>query len=157
MRVGAGFDVHPLAAPGPLVLGGVRIEHHRGLVGHSDADVLLHAVCEALLGAIGQGDLGHHFPDDDPRYRGAASSRLLAEVVDMVRRRGYEVENLDATVIAQAPRLHPHLPEMRRRIAQWLGVPEDRVNVKAKSPEGIGALGAEAAIAAQAVVLLRRR
>jgi len=157
VRVGIGFDIHPLVSGRPLVLGGVRIEHVRGLMGHSDADVLLHAVCEALLGAVGEGDLGRHFPDADPRHQGVASSVLLQAVMEVVWRRGYEVENLDATVIAQTPRLSPHLVEMRRRIAALLEVPEDRVNVKAKSPEGIGALGAGAAIAAQAVVLLRER
>jgi len=151
-RVGFGFDLHPLAAGRPLVLGGVTVEFDRGLAGHSDADVLSHAVGEALLGALALGDLGRHFPDTDPRYRGISSLTLLRHVVELVRARGGRLVNVDATVLAQAPRLALLLPEMAKRLADVLGLEIDRVSVKAKSPEGLGLLGRQEGMAAMAVV-----
>jgi len=151
-RVGFGFDVHPLAHGRPLVLGGVTVEFERGLAGHSDADVLSHAVGEALLGALALGDLGRHFPDTDPRYRGISSLRLLRSVVELVAARGGRLVNVDATVLAQAPRLAPLLPEMAKRLADALGLEVDRVSVKAKSPEGLGLVGRQEGMAAMAVV-----
>ncbi len=151
-RVGFGFDLHPLAAGRPLVLGGVTVDFDRGLAGHSDADVLSHAIGEALLGALALGDLGRHFPDTDPRYRGISSLRLLRNVVDLVTARGGRLVNVDATVLAQAPRLAPLLPEMAKRLAETLGLEADRVSVKAKSPEGLGLVGRQEGMAAMAVV-----
>jgi 2-C-methyl-D-erythritol 2,4-cyclodiphosphate synthase len=154
-RVGQGFDAHRLVAGRPLVLGGVEVPHDRGLEGHSDGDALLHAVADALLGALGEGDLGAHFPSSDPSLAGIASGELLARVVERVRAAGLEIGNLDATVIAECPRLGPWLPKMRGTLAQLLGAPEERINVKVKSTDGLGALGREEGIAALAVVLLR--
>lgn len=151
-RVGFGFDLHPLAAGRPLVLGGVTVEFERGLAGHSDADVLSHAVGEALLGALALGDLGRHFPDTDPRYRGISSLTLLRSVIELVASRGGRLVNVDATVLAQAPRLAPLLPEMVKRLADALGLAVERVSVKAKSPEGLGLVGRQEGIAAMAVV-----
>jgi len=151
-RVGFGFDLHPLAHGRPLVLGGVTVDFDRGLAGHSDADVLSHAVGEALLGALALGDLGRHFPDTDPRYRGISSLRLLQNVVELVTARGGRLVNVDATVLAQAPRLAPLLPEMAKRLAETLGLEVDRVSVKAKSPEGLGLVGRQEGMAAMAVV-----
>lgn len=153
-RVGLGFDVHPFASGRLLVLGGVEVPAERGLGGHSDADVLSHAVADALLGALALGDLGRHFPDSDPRFRGASSLALLAEVVTRVRARGGRVVNVDATVVAEAPRLAPHLDDMRVRLAETLGVAGDRVSVKAKHAESLGALGRQEGVAAMAVALV---
>jgi 2-C-methyl-D-erythritol 2,4-cyclodiphosphate synthase len=136
----------------PLILGGVTVESELGLEGHSDADVLTHAVSEALLGALALGDLGRHFPDTDPRWAGVSSLKLLAEVVELVRRRGGRLVNVDATVLAQAPRLAPYLDEMAKRLADILGLTIDTVSVKAKSPEGLGLVGRREGIAAMAVV-----
>jgi len=151
-RVGFGFDLHPLVAGRPLVLGGVTVPGDRGLGGHSDADVLSHAVAEALLGALALGDLGRHFPDTDPRWRGISSLVLLRHVHALVGARGGTLVNVDATLLAQAPRLAPQLGEMAARLAETLGLPLQRVSVKAKSPEGLGLLGREEGIAAMAVV-----
>jgi 2-C-methyl-D-erythritol 2,4-cyclodiphosphate synthase len=151
IRVGLGFDVHPLRPGRPLVLGGVSLESDLGLEGHSDADVLTHAVAEALLGALALGDLGRHFPDSDPRYRGVSSLRLLGEALALVQARGGRLLNVDATVLAQSPRLAPHLPEMARQLADVLGLPAEAVSVKAKSPEGLGLVGRREGIAAMAV------
>jgi 2-C-methyl-D-erythritol 2,4-cyclodiphosphate synthase len=151
-RVGFGFDLHPLAAGRPLVLGGVTIEADRGLAGHSDADVLSHAVGEAMLGALALGDLGRHFPDTDARYRNISSLTLLRHVVELLAERGGRLVNVDATLLAQAPRLAPLLPEMAKRLAETLGLAVDRVSVKAKSPEGLGLLGRQEGMAAMAVV-----
>jgi 2-C-methyl-D-erythritol 2,4-cyclodiphosphate synthase len=156
-RVGFGFDLHPLVAGRPLVLGGVTVPSAVGLDGHSDADVLTHAVGEALLGALALGDLGRHFPDTDPRWRGVSSLRLLSEVMALVRSRGAALLNVDATVLAQAPKLAPHLPEMAKRLADVLGIPLERTSVKAKSPEGLGLLGRREGIAAMAVVSVEVR
>ncbi len=151
-RSGFGFDIHPLVPGRPLVLGGVTVPSELGLGGHSDADVLSHAIGEALLGALALGDLGRHFPDTDPRYRGISSLTLLREVVALVTARGARVVNVDATVIAQAPRLATLLPEMAKRLADTLGIPLDATSVKAKSPEGLGVLGRGDGMAAMAVV-----
>jgi len=153
-RIGHGFDAHPFESGRELRLGGVAVPHARGLKGHSDADVLLHAVANALLGAIAAGDLGRHFPASDARYRGADSAALLTNVVGRVRRAGYVVANLDATVVAQEPRLAPFITAMEERIGQLLGAPPGTINVKASSPEGLGALGRGDGVAAWAVVLL---
>lgn len=151
-RVGFGFDLHPLVASRPLILGGVTVASDVGLDGHSDADVLSHAIGEALLGALALGDLGRHFPDTDPRYRGISSLVLLGHVIELVRGRGGVLVNVDATVLAQAPKLAPHLPEMAKRLSGVLGIPIDRMSVKAKSPEGLGLVGRREGIAAMAVV-----
>ena len=151
-RVGLGIDLHPLVAGRPLVLGGVTVPSELGLDGHSDADVLTHAVCEGLLGALALGDLGRHFPDTDPRYRHIASLTLLEEVKALVEGRGARIVNVDATVLAQSPRLAPFLPEMAKRLADTLGLDSSRVSVKAKSPEHLGSLGRRDGIAALAVV-----
>ena len=156
-RSGFGFDLHPLVAGRPLVLGGVTVPSDAGLDGHSDADVLSHAVAEALLGALALGDLGRHFPDTDPRWRGISSLLLLGHVVELVRGRGGSLVNVDATVLAQAPKLAPHLPEMAKRLSDVLGIPAERVSVKAKSPEGLGLLGRREGIAAMAVVSVEVR
>ena len=151
-RVGLGFDLHPLARGRALVLGGVTIPSEAGLAGHSDADVLSHAVGEALLGALALGDLGRHFPDTDPRYHGISSLKLLERVLALVGTRGGRLVNVDATVLAEAPALAPFLPEMAKRLADVLGLGVDAVSVKAKSPEGLGLLGRREGIAAMAVV-----
>ena len=150
--MGLGFDLHPLVAGRPLVLGGVTVPAELGLGGHSDADVLAHAVGEALLGSLALGDLGRHFPDTDPRYKGVSSLALLQAVMELVRGRGGRLVNVDATVLAQAPRLAPLLPEMAKRLADTLGIRADAVSVKAKSPEGLGLLGRKEGMAAMAVV-----
>ncbi len=154
LRIGEGWDVHALVVGRPLIIGGVRIPHHLGLLGHSDADVLLHAITDALLGAAALGDIGRHFPDTDPAFRGADSSALLAEAVRRVRAAGFEIVNLDSTVIAQAPKLAPHIAAMVAQIAQTLGVAPGQVNVKAKTAERLGPVGQELSIEACAVVLL---
>ncbi len=154
MRIGEGFDVHRLVAGRRLVLGGVEIEHDRGLEGHSDADVLAHAVADALLGAIGAGDLGTHFPSSDARWRDAAGERLVGEVLRRVSEAGYRIGNVDATVIAQEPLLMPWLGAIRSGLARMLSVEEARLNVKLKSADRLGAIGRGEGIAARAVVLL---
>ena len=156
-RVGTGFDSHRLVPGRPLVLGGVKIPFDRGLEGHSDGDCLLHAVCDALLGAAAAGDLGGHFPSTDPRWKGASSLSFLEEVVRVVREKGYAVENLDVTVIAERPAFAPHIQDMRAGLGRALGIGIERVSVKAKTADGMGALGRGEGIAAQAVVLLRRK
>jgi 2-C-methyl-D-erythritol 2,4-cyclodiphosphate synthase len=154
MRIGSGFDVHAFGPGDSVMLGGVRVAHTHGVVAHSDGDVVLHALCDALLGAAGLGDIGQHFSDRDPKWRGADSAGFVAEVLAMLRTRGFAVENADVTVISQAPKIAPHREAMRRRIAQLLGLDEARVNVKATTTEGLGFLGRSEGIAAQAVVLL---
>ncbi len=156
MRVGLGYDVHPLVAGRALVLGGVEIPHPRGLQGHSDADVLTHAIVDALLGAAALGTIGEHFPDTDPRYTGISSLELLAMAANMVEEAGYQVLNVDSVIVAEEPRLQPHLAEMALRLADRLGLDQDLVGVKATSPEAVGALGRREAIAAQAVALIDR-
>ncbi|MEJ5377965.1 MAG: 2-C-methyl-D-erythritol 2,4-cyclodiphosphate synthase [bacterium] len=155
-RVGQGYDVHPWAEGRPLVLGGVEIPHDHGLKGHSDADVLLHAVCDALLGAMAMGDIGTHFPDKDPAYKGISSLLLLEKVARMLKDAGWRVSNLDATVVAERPRLAPYIPLMRERIAEVLGIEVDRVSVKATTSERLGFVGRQEGAASQAVVLLEQ-
>jgi 2-C-methyl-D-erythritol 2,4-cyclodiphosphate synthase len=157
MRIGQGFDVHQLVAGRRLVIGGVEIPHERGLLGHSDADVLLHAICDALLGAAALGDIGKHFPDSDARYKGIDSRELLRHVAGLVRGRGYDVANVDATLIAQAPRMAPHIPRMVEHIASDLGMAAGAVNVKATTTEALGFTGRGEGIAAQAICLLLAR
>jgi 2-C-methyl-D-erythritol 2,4-cyclodiphosphate synthase len=152
MRTGLGFDLHPLVQGRPLVLGGVTVPAARGLGGHSDADVLTHAVSEAILGALALGDLGRHFPDTDPRYAGVSSLFLLQTVMDLIATKGARLVNVDATVICQVPRLAPYLDDMAKHLAGTLGLDVSRVSVKAKSPEHLGFLGREEGIAAMAVV-----
>ena len=154
IRVGQGFDVHALVEGRPLIIGGVTIPHTHGLQGHSDADVLLHAVTDALLGAAAMGDIGRHFPDTDPSYKGADSRVLLRAAVELVQEAGWEVVNVDATIHAQAPKMGPHAPAMIENIAADLKIDKDRINIKAKTNEGLGHLGRKEGIAANVVVLL---
>ena len=154
LRIGEGWDIHALVEGRKLILGGVDIPHSKGLLGHSDADALLHAITDALLGAAALGDIGTHFPDTDTRFKGVDSATLLAEAVRRVRAKGYEIGNVDSTVVAQAPKLAPHIAAMRERIAQVLGVAVDQVNVKAKTSEKMGPVGEGHAMEARAVVLL---
>ena len=154
MRIGHGYDVHKLVEGRDLILGGVRLEHTLGLLGHSDADVLLHAVSDALLGAAGLGDIGKHFPDTDPQYKGADSLKLLEHVAQKVREAGYRVSNIDVTMIAQKPKLRPHIEQMERNIAGAVGIDESRVNVKATTEERLGFTGEEKGMACHAVCLL---
>lgn len=154
MRIGHGYDVHRLVEGRKLIMGGVDIPYEKGLLGHSDADVLLHAVSDALLGALALGDIGKHFPDTDPAFKGADSMRLLEHVVGLIRAQGYCVGNLDTTIIAQRPKMAPHIPAMRENIARTCGVEVDRINVKATTEEGLGFTGTGEGISAHAVVML---
>ncbi len=153
-RIGEGWDIHQLVEGRSLILGGVKIPHSKGLLGHSDADALLHAITDALLGAAALGDIGTHFPDTDAQFKGADSGVLLAEAARRVRARGYSIGNVDSTVIAQAPKLMPHIAAMRARIAELLDISVDQVNVKAKTAEKMGPVGEGLAMEARAVVLL---
>lgn len=154
MRIGQGFDAHRLVIDRPLVLGGVTIPHDRGLEGHSDGDVLFHCVADAILGALGEGDLGRHFPSSDEALRGIASREIVCRVAKMLRERELSIVNIDATLIAQAPRLSPHQEEMKKNLAEVLGVAPDRINLKVTSTDHLGALGREEGIAGLAVVLV---
>jgi 2-C-methyl-D-erythritol 2,4-cyclodiphosphate synthase len=154
IRIGEGWDIHALVPDRPLVLGGVTIPHSHGLLGHSDADALCHAITDALFGAAALGDIGHHFPDTDERFRGADSLALLAEAARRVQQAGWQVANLDSTIVAQAPKMAPHLLAMRQRIASALGVKLEQVNVKAKTAEKMGPVGLGEAIEARAVCLI---
>lgn len=154
MRVGIGYDIHPLVAGRKLVLGGIEVPHAQGLAGHSDADVLTHAVCDALLGAMGEGDLGSHFPASDNQYKNIASLKLLEKVVSLMARKGFRLVNLDAVINAQAPRLGPHLAAMTDALAKAMGVEPARINLKVKSGEAQDAVGREEAMTAQAVCLI---
>ena len=154
MRIGQGFDAHALVAGRRLVIGGVAIPHEKGLAGHSDADVLIHAVCDALLGAAGLGDIGGHFPDSDARYKDVDSRRLLREVARLLKERGLRTGNVDATIIAQAPKMAPHIPAMCANLAADLGIALEAVNVKAKTTERLGFVGRGEGIAAEAVDLV---
>ena len=154
MRIGHGYDVHKLVEGRDLILGGVKIEHTLGLLGHSDADVLLHAVSDALLGAAGLGDIGKHFPDTDPQYKGADSLKLLEIVAQRVKEAGYRVNNIDVTMIAQRPKLRPHIEQMEKNIAAAVGVDVSRINVKATTEEKLGFTGTEEGMACHAVCLL---
>ena len=154
MRVGMGCDVHKLVENRDLIIGGVKIPYEKGLLGHSDADVLLHAIMDALLGAAALGDIGKHFPDTDPKYKGADSLALLVEVGKMLKEKKYSVANIDATIIAQAPKMRPHIDNMRQNIAGALGIDIDQVNVKATTEEGLGFTGTGEGISSQAICLL---
>jgi 2-C-methyl-D-erythritol 2,4-cyclodiphosphate synthase len=157
MRIGHGYDVHCLMEGRKLILGGVDIPWERGLLGHSDADVLLHAIADAILGAIGEGDIGRHFPDTDPRYKGADSLKLLGHVMGLADSRGFRLGNLDATIVAQRPKLASHIGQMRDNIASVVAAEVDRINVKATTTEKLGFAGREEGIAAYAVVLLEKK
>ncbi len=150
-----GYDVHKLVPNRDLILGGVKIPHELGLLGHSDADVLLHSIMDALLGAAALGDIGKHFPDTDPAYKGADSVKLLEHVGRLIREAGYSIENIDATIIAQRPKMRPHIDTMRRNIKEALGIELDQINVKATTEEGLGFTGSEEGISAQAICLLQ--
>ena len=154
MRIGHGYDVHKLVEGRDLILGGVKIDHHLGLLGHSDADVLLHAVSDALLGAAGLGDIGKHFPDTDPQYKGADSLKLLEIVAQRVKEAGYRVSNIDVTMIAQRPKMRPHIEKMEANIASAVGIDVSRVNVKATTEERLGFTGSEEGMSCHAVCLL---
>lgn len=155
-RIGEGWDVHALVPGRKLVLGGVNVPHTAGLMGHSDADVLLHAITDAVLGAAGLGDIGRHFPDTDPQFKGVDSSVLLAEAMRRVRQQGWELVNVDSTIVAQAPKLAPHMSDIQAGVAKALGVAPDQVNVKAKTAEKLGPVGQGQSMEARAVVLLRK-
>ena len=153
-RIGFGYDVHRLEEGIPFWLGGIEIEHYRGSLGHSDADVLLHAICDAMLGAAALGDIGTHFPDTDPAYKGIASSILLKNTGDLLSSRGYEIGNIDRTICLQSPKISPYIPEMQKQIAMQLGLSEDQVSVKATTEEKLGFTGQEEGVSAYAVVLI---
>ena len=154
MRIGMGYDVHRLTEGRDLILGGVKIPYEKGLLGHSDADVLLHAVMDALLGAAALGDIGKHFPDSDPAYKGISSLKLLEHVGELLEREGYTVGNIDATIITQRPKMAPHIPVMRKNIAEVLRIEESQINIKATTEEGLGFTGSGEGISSQAVCLL---
>lgn len=154
MRIGHGYDVHKLCENRDLIIGGVKIEHEKGLLGHSDADVLLHAVSDSLLGAAALGDIGCLFPDTDPKYKGADSLMLLSVVADRVREKGYKIINIDATILAQAPKMKPHVPRMRENIAKACGIDIDCVSVKATTEEGLGFTGEKLGISAHSICLI---
>jgi 2-C-methyl-D-erythritol 2,4-cyclodiphosphate synthase len=156
MRIGEGFDLHALVHGRPLVIGGVNIPHEKGLLGHSDADVLIHALIDALLGACGLGDIGQHFPDTDPKWHGVDSKVLLQDVYKLMNEAGYEVVNIDSTIIAERPKLSPYIPEMRRVLSDLVGAKVDQVNVKAKTSERLGAIGREECVVATVTVLLSK-
>lgn len=154
MRIGMGYDVHKLVEDRKLILGGIEIPHTLGLLGHSDADVLLHAIMDALLGAAALGDIGKHFPDTDPQYKGISSLKLLEHVGKLLEEKGYVIDNIDATIIAQKPKLRPYIEEMEQNIARTLGISKDQINVKATTEEGLGFTGTEQGIASQAICML---
>lgn len=154
MRVGMGYDVHKLTKDRDLILGGVTIPWEKGLLGHSDADVLIHAIMDALLGAAALGDIGKHFPDTDPAYKGISSVKLLSHVMELLKSNGFSVGNVDAVIIAQKPKMAPHIPQMKRNLAEAMGISENRVNIKATTEEGLGFTGREEGLASQAVCLL---
>ncbi|WP_026583297.1 2-C-methyl-D-erythritol 2,4-cyclodiphosphate synthase [Bacillus sp. J33] len=156
-RIGQGFDVHQFAEGRPLIIGGIEIPFEKGLLGHSDADVLLHTVADACLGAIGEGDIGRHFPDTDPEFKDADSAKLLEHVWGIVKEKGYELVNADCTIIAQKPKMAPHISKMQERIAQLLETEKENINVKATTTEKLGFTGREEGIASQAVVLLKKK
>ncbi|MEJ2595028.1 MAG: 2-C-methyl-D-erythritol 2,4-cyclodiphosphate synthase [bacterium] len=157
MRIGFGYDVHRLVKNRPLILGGLTIPHNKGLLGHSDADVLLHAIADALLGAAAVGDIGTHFPDHDPSFRDISSVRLLEKVVEILEKEGYDIGNVDTTLVMEAPRISDHIPRMRKNIATALSVEVRSISVKATTTEGLGYIGSGEGIAAYAYVLIRKR
>ena len=154
MRIGQGYDVHRLVEGRDLILGGVTVPYEKGLLGHSDADVLVHAVMDALLGAAALGDIGQHFPDTDPAYKGISSVKLLVHVAELLKENGYTIGNIDATIIAQKPKMAPHIPQMRKNMAEAMGIPESSLNIKATTEEGLGFTGRQEGISAQAICLL---
>jgi 2-C-methyl-D-erythritol 2,4-cyclodiphosphate synthase len=156
-RIGQGFDVHQLTEGRPLIIGGITIPYEKGLLGHSDADVLLHTVTDACLGAIGEGDIGRHFPDTDPNFKDADSAKLMEHVWQLVKDRGYELVNADCTIIAQQPKMAPYIQQMKERIAELLNASPEQINVKATTTEKLGFTGRGEGIASQAVVLLKRK
>ena len=156
MRIGMGYDVHKLVEGRDLIMGGVKIPYEKGLLGHSDADVLLHAIMDALLGEAALGDIGKHFPDTDPAYKGISSIKLVEHVGNLLDEHGFVIENIDATIIAQRPKMRPHIDQMRENIAQALGIEVDRVNVKATTEEGLGFTGSGEGISSQAICLLQK-
>lgn len=156
-RIGQGFDVHQFAENRPLIIGGIAIPYDKGLIGHSDADVVLHTIADACLGAIGEGDIGHHFPDTDPAFKDADSAQLLKQVWEFVEKRGYSLVNLDCTIMAQKPKMAPHVQKMKKRIAELLQSTEEQINVKATTTETLGFVGREEGIASMAVVLLQKQ
>ena len=156
MRIGMGYDVHRLVEGRDLIMGGVQIPYEKGLLGHSDADVLLHAIMDALLGAAALGDIGKHFPDTDPAYKGISSIKLMEHVGNLLDEHGFVIENIDATIIAQRPKMRPHIDQMRENIADALGIETDRVNVKATTEEGLGFTGSGEGISSQAICLLQK-
>jgi 2-C-methyl-D-erythritol 2,4-cyclodiphosphate synthase len=157
MRVGFGYDAHRLVEERDLILGGVRIPFEKGLLGHSDADVLSHSVCDALLGAAGEGDLGRHFPDSDPKFKGISSIKLLKEVNSLISAKGYGLSNLDLTVVCEKPKLAPHIEKMKENVAEALGATIDAVNIKATTTEGMGFAGRKEGIAAYCVVMIQKK
>ena len=154
IRIGYGYDVHPLGAGRALILGGIEIPHPKGLLGHSDSDVLVHAVCDALLGAMGEGDLGRHFPSSDPRFKNISSLKFLEDVAAKLRKKGYRIVNIDTVIVAQAPRLSTFLAAMQKRMAEVLGTDPNLINVKVKSGEGLDAVGREEGMTAHAICLI---
>ena len=156
MRIGMGYDVHKLTEGRDLILGGVNIPWEKGLLGHSDADVLIHAVMDALLGAAALGDIGKHFPDTDPAYKGISSVKLLVHVAELLKENGYTIGNIDATIIAQKPKMAPHIPQMRKNMAEAMGIPESSLNIKATTEEGLGFTGQGEGISSQAICSLYR-
>lgn len=156
MRIGMGYDVHRLVAERKLIMGGVDIPYEKGLLGHSDADVLLHAIMDSLLGAAALGDIGKHFPDTDPKYKGISSVLLLQHVGELLQKNGYEIMNIDSTIIAQKPKMAPHIPVMVKNIATALGIDEDKVNVKATTEEGLGFTGTGEGISSQSICLIQK-
>ena len=156
LRIGQGCDIHQLCEGRDLIIGGVKIPHDKGLLGHSDADVLLHAICDALIGAAALGDIGHHFSDSDQQYKNIDSRILLRNVCDLLKNHGYKIINIDATIIAQSPKMAPHIPMMIMHVAQDLGIATQCINIKAKTAEPLGALGRKEGIAAEAVCLIER-
>lgn len=156
-RIGQGFDVHQFAENRPLIIGGIEIPHEKGLIGHSDADVLLHTVADACLGAIGEGDIGRHFPDTDPAFKDADSAKLLEHVWAIVKEKGYELVNIDCTIMAQRPKMAPHIPSIQQRIAELLEADVTQVNVKASTTEKLGFVGREEGIATQCALLLQKK
>lgn len=157
MRIGLGYDVHKLVEGRPLIMGGVNVPHEKGLLGHSDADVLVHAIMDSMLGALALGDIGKHFPDTDERYKGADSMKLLKFVNDLINEKGYEVNNIDSIIIAQSPKMAPHIEQMRKNIANVLNTDMDNISVKATTEEGLGFTGAKQGIAAQSICLLNKK
>lgn len=156
IRVGFGYDVHPLSEGYDLWLGGIKIEHSKGAVGHSDADVLIHAICDALLGAANMRDIGFHFPNTNPKYKGIDSKKLLAETVNLVRSKGYEIGNIDATLALEKPKINPHIPEMIKALANTMNIQEDNISIKATTNEKLGYIGREDGVNAYAVALIEK-